>query len=148
MEHPLGDELEPLGDDFETWEEERLRARERESESPSAETRTPAETAASLALESPLEIRHWPDGKAWQEDGPVKQRANWQEQRRSGRLSLRMPISLHDQLSAVAAAEGTSLNQFICNVLAATVGWRSVTREARREAQEHSIYERWYNRFS
>jgi HicB family len=36
-----------------------------------------------------------------------------------------MPTSLHRQISCAAAAEGVSMNQFICVVLAGTVGWTS-----------------------
>jgi antitoxin HicB len=42
----------------------------------------------------------------------------------SGRLLLRMPRSLHGELTRVAEREGVSLNQFITDVLAAAVGWR------------------------
>ena len=42
----------------------------------------------------------------------------------SGRLLLRMPRTLHGELTRVAEREGVSLNQFITDVLAAAVGWR------------------------
>jgi antitoxin HicB len=42
----------------------------------------------------------------------------------SGRLLLRMPRTLHGELTRVAEREGISLNQFITDVLAAAVGWR------------------------
>jgi antitoxin HicB len=44
--------------------------------------------------------------------------------RHSGRLLLRMPRTLHGELTRVAEREGVSLNQFITDVLAAAVGWR------------------------
>ncbi|HEV2711942.1 MAG TPA: type II toxin-antitoxin system HicB family antitoxin [Gaiellaceae bacterium] len=43
----------------------------------------------------------------------------------SGRLLLRMPRTLHAELTRVAEREGVSLNQFITDVLAAAVGWRA-----------------------
>jgi antitoxin HicB len=42
----------------------------------------------------------------------------------SGRLLLRMPRTLHAELARVAEREGSSLNQFITDVLASAVGWR------------------------
>jgi hypothetical protein len=53
----------------------------------------------------------------------------------SGRLTLRMPVSLHHELAIGAAREGVSLNQFICAVLAAEVGWTTRTNED-EEARE------------
>src|ERR687897_1652378 len=43
----------------------------------------------------------------------------------SGRLLLRMPRTLHAELTRVSEQEGVSLNQFITDVLAAAVVWRS-----------------------
>ena len=42
---------------------------------------------------------------------------------RSGRVLVRMPISLHDYLVARASAECVSLNMFIVSVLAGECGW-------------------------
>jgi len=42
----------------------------------------------------------------------------------SGRLLVRMPRSLHADLSHAAEREEVSLNQFITSVLASAVGWR------------------------
>jgi predicted RNase H-like HicB family nuclease len=42
----------------------------------------------------------------------------------SGRLLLRMPKTLHADLTRASEREGVSLNQFITDVLAAAVGWR------------------------
>ena len=42
----------------------------------------------------------------------------------SGRLLVRMPRSLHAELTRAAAREGVSLNQFISSALSAAVGWR------------------------
>lgn len=48
----------------------------------------------------------------------------------SGRLLLRMPRTLHGELARRAEQEGTSLNQFITNALATTVGWGAEERAA------------------
>lgn len=45
--------------------------------------------------------------------------------RRSGKLLVRMPATLHDELAAAAEREGVSLNQLITGVLAASVEWRA-----------------------
>jgi antitoxin HicB len=42
----------------------------------------------------------------------------------SGRLLLRMPRTLHAELTRVAEREGVSLNQFITDALASAIGWR------------------------
>ena len=42
----------------------------------------------------------------------------------SGRLLLRMPRSLHEELARASDRDGVSLNQFITGALAAAVGWR------------------------
>lgn len=42
----------------------------------------------------------------------------------SGRLLLRMPRTLHADLTRVSEREGVSLNQFISDVLAAAIVWR------------------------
>jgi antitoxin HicB len=52
-------------------------------------------------------------------------------QSHSGRLLLRMPQTLHAELSRVAERERVSLNQFITDVLAGTVGWRVPARGGR-----------------
>jgi hypothetical protein len=46
--------------------------------------------------------------------------------RHSGKLLVRMPASLHDELAAAAEREGVSLNQLITGVLAASVEWRAM----------------------
>lgn len=43
----------------------------------------------------------------------------------SGKLLVRMPATLHDELAHAAEREGVSLNQLITGVLASAVGWRA-----------------------
>lgn len=45
--------------------------------------------------------------------------------RHSGRLLVRMPATLHDELAQIAATEGVSLNQLITATLAAAARWRA-----------------------
>lgn len=45
--------------------------------------------------------------------------------RHSGKLLVRMPATLHDELAAAAERESVSLNQLITGVLAASVEWRA-----------------------
>ena len=47
----------------------------------------------------------------------------------SGRLMLRMPQSLHAELSKAAEREDVSLNQFITNTLAASLSWHTTEEE-------------------
>jgi antitoxin HicB len=49
-------------------------------------------------------------------------------QSHSGRLLLRMPQTLHAELSRVAERERVSLNQFITDTLAGALGWRAQGR--------------------
>jgi RNA polymerase sigma-B factor len=42
----------------------------------------------------------------------------------SGRLLLRMPTTLHEELARASDRDGVSLNQFITGVLASAVDWR------------------------
>ena len=57
----------------------------------------------------------------------------------SGKLTVRIPVSLHRDLSDAAEGEGISLNQFILSVLAAELAWTTRSqgdveaREARRQ---------------
>jgi len=52
----------------------------------------------------------------------------------SGRLLLRMPRTLHADLTRASEREGVSLNQFITDVLAAAVAWRGRPDAARSGA--------------
>src|SRR5438552_14195232 len=47
--------------------------------------------------------------------------------RHSGRLLLRMPAGLHEDLAGASDRNGVSLNQFITSVLAGAVGWARAT---------------------
>jgi predicted HicB family RNase H-like nuclease len=46
----------------------------------------------------------------------------------SGKLLVRMPATLHDELARAAESEGVSLNQMITGILASAVEWRSEGR--------------------
>jgi antitoxin HicB len=48
----------------------------------------------------------------------------------SGRLLLRMPRTLHAELTRAAEREGVSLNQFITDTLASSVAWRGRSSSA------------------
>jgi hypothetical protein len=60
-----------------------------------------------------------------------------------------MPSSLHEQAAEAAAREGVSLNQFVCGLLAAAVGWQPspgerASRERRRPmTNEEKFQEIW-----
>jgi predicted RNase H-like HicB family nuclease len=51
--------------------------------------------------------------------------------RHSGKLLVRMPATLHDELARAAEAEGVSLNQLITGALASAVEWRSAEGRVR-----------------
>jgi len=55
--------------------------------------------------------------------------------RRSGRLLLRMPAPLHDELSRTAEDEGVSLNQLIVRTLEASVGAKPHAAEPAPETE-------------
>lgn len=60
-------------------------------------------------------------------DEPPEKPAPKQRQRAgtySGRLLLRMPATLHEELARASDRDGVSLNQFITGVLASAVSWR------------------------
>ena len=42
----------------------------------------------------------------------------------SGRFEVRMPPALHDQLAALAAQQGVSLNQLMVTLLAGGIGFK------------------------
>ena len=53
----------------------------------------------------------------------------------SGRLLLRMPRTLHEELAKASERDGVSLNQFITGVLESAVDWRNENAQALRLAQ-------------
>jgi predicted HicB family RNase H-like nuclease len=53
----------------------------------------------------------------------------------SGKLLVRMPATLHDELAQAAESEGVSLNQMITGILASAVEWRSDGRRGVRLEQ-------------
>src|SRR3984893_6049589 len=59
------------------------------------------------------------------EDAPPQETAKPRSRtgRHSGRLLLRMPAGLHEELGRPSDRNGVSLNQFITSVLAGAVGW-------------------------
>jgi RNA polymerase sigma-B factor len=59
----------------------------------------------------------------------------------SGRLLLRMPRSLHDDLADAAEREGLSLNRFITGTLTSAIQGRAAEPGERREAPESSEFE-------
>jgi uncharacterized protein (DUF1778 family) len=66
---------------------------------------------------------------------------NSQEKRR---LLLRLPPTLHAEVTWAAAAEGLSLNQFICNVLAGAVQWRAASVQPRYpRSSEELVAKMW-----
>ncbi|MHB8572945.1 MAG: toxin-antitoxin system HicB family antitoxin [Candidatus Dormibacteria bacterium] len=48
----------------------------------------------------------------------------------SGKFLVRVPTTLHAELSRAASKEGVSLNQFVSSILAASVHWRDRGRRA------------------
>jgi hypothetical protein len=61
----------------------------------------------------------------------------------SGQIRLRMPKTLHGELAVAADAEGVSLNQFMCEALAAAVKWRGSTPEDRGAQREEAVAQMW-----
>jgi RNA polymerase sigma factor (sigma-70 family) len=73
-------------------------------------------------------LRNELEGRAFEPAAPAQtakpaEEPRKKESRHSGRLLLRMPQSLHEELAASAEREDVSLNQYITNALASTVGW-------------------------
>jgi len=66
---------------------------------------------------------------------------------KSGRVLVRMPTSMHEQLMAVAQGEGVSMNQFICGVLAVAIDWQDCRGQRGSERVHHEIaVEMWRDR--
>lgn len=56
----------------------------------------------------------------------------------SGKLLVRMPATLHDELARAAESEGVSLNQLITGVLAGAVEWGTADERTRLPGQASS----------
>lgn len=101
-------------------------------ETPAAAVAAPAPAGRVVQLEpGPATGEEDPDTT------PVRSRGG-----HSGRLMLRMPQSLHAELAEAAEREEVSLNQFITNTLAASVGWHVEGAELSR-GHEHQPPPRW-----
>lgn len=97
---------------------------------PQFSARAPSpEEAARRAWEAIEASDHFDDG----EDGSPRTTPS-----HSGKLLVRMPATLHDELARTAEREGVSLNQLITGVLASSVAWRSAAR-ANAEAADRSL---------
>jgi len=57
----------------------------------------------------------------------------------SGKILVRMPASLHDELAQAAAREGVSLNQLITGVLAGAVEWGADDERVRLRAESTEV---------
>jgi hypothetical protein len=68
----------------------------------------------------------------------------------SGRIVLRMPASLHNELRRVAIEENVSINHLICAALAGAMRWRAPDVDLRalsQEMRERMIWEGWARMF-
>ncbi|MGH3132305.1 MAG: toxin-antitoxin system HicB family antitoxin [Gaiellaceae bacterium] len=63
--------------------------------------------------------------------------------RHSGKLLVRMPATLHDELARAAESEGVSLNQLITGVLAGAVEWRATDAAPEGAAAGQGLWGRW-----
>ena len=63
--------------------------------------------------------------KAQKREGGDDRRQPTAAARHSGKLLVRMPATLHDELARAAGREGVSLNQLITGALAGAVEWRT-----------------------
>jgi predicted HicB family RNase H-like nuclease len=95
----------------------------------SARASSPEEAArrAWAAIEATLELPSADGGDSSSRPTPSH----------SGKLLVRMPATLHDELARTAESEGVSLNQLITGVLASSVAWRSAAR-SHAEAADRS----------
>jgi hypothetical protein len=68
----------------------------------------------------------------------------------SGRIVLRMPATLHNELRRMAIQENVSINHLICASLAGAMRWRAPDLDMRalsQEARERMIWEGWASMF-
>jgi RNA polymerase sigma-B factor len=105
-------------------------------------------TRAALAkLRTELEedgLRRATDGEDTAEAEPPPEepaKAPAKQSGHSGRLLLRMPRSLHDDLADAAEREGLSLNRFITGTLTSAIQGRAAEPGERHEAPESSEFE-------
>lgn len=71
----------------------------------------------------PNETRPDPAGSQWSDKNGAA-RSSSTKPAHSGRILVRMPETLHDDLARAAEIEHVSLNQFITNALSAAIGWQ------------------------
>ena len=68
----------------------------------------------------------------------------------SGRILLRMPATLHNELRRMAIQENVSINHLICASLAGAMRWRAPDLDMRalsQEARERMNWEGWASMF-
>jgi HicB family len=68
----------------------------------------------------------------------------------SGRIVVRMPATLHNELRRMAIEENVSINHLICASLAGAMRWRAPDLDMRalsQEARERMIWEGWAKMF-
>jgi len=68
----------------------------------------------------------------------------------SGRIVLRMPATLHNELRRMAIEENVSINHLIVASLAGAMRWRAPELDMRalsQEARERMIWEGWAQMF-
>ena len=68
----------------------------------------------------------------------------------SGRILLRMPATLHNELRRMAIKENVSINHLICASLAGAMRWRAPELDMRalsQEVRERQIAEGWARMF-
>jgi hypothetical protein len=56
-----------------------------------------------------------------------------QPKKRAGRVTIRMPTSLHKELIEAAETDGVSMNQYVCALIASGMQWRRGAEERRGE---------------
>jgi RNA polymerase sigma-B factor len=91
----------------------------------------PAAAAAPAPAGQVVRLERPPAEPRDADSAPVKSRGG-----HSGRLMLRMPQSLHAELAEAAEREEVSLNQYITNTLAASMGWHVEGGELPETAQQ------------
>jgi RNA polymerase sigma-B factor len=90
-----------------------------------------AAVAAPGSASQVVQLERRPADPQEADAAPVRSRGG-----HSGRLMLRMPQSLHAELAEAAERDEISLNQFITNTLAASVGWHVDGSEMARSGEQ------------